>query len=89
MAVAAQHGWGNEMTSIEILLYNVFRAQGLLDAAQLAHRAALDVEVSKRNQAIYDISTRYGVKAAVERFGLSPHRIREISKAVLLIRRNK
>ena len=65
---------------IEILLLEVFRAQGAVDAPRLASKAAEDYRISQRNAEIYQLRATMTEQALASRFELTVRRVRQIVK---------
>ena len=77
----------DEMSYLESLLCDVFRAQGAADARGLAKRAAKDFDFDQRNKNIYELSATLEDILISERMGISLRRVQQIVKEQMEIRR--
>lgn len=72
---------------LESLLCDVFRAQGASDPEGLAHKAAQELDIDKRDTRIYEMRAHHSEKETSERFGLTVRRIRQIVHDQTVLRR--
>jgi len=75
-------------TEIEQILRRVFEAQGAVDAAGLAKRAAQDFEFAERNEQIYKLRATMTEEEISHRFGVTRRRVQQIIREQLDLHRD-
>ena len=73
---------------LETLLRDVFTAQGAVDAAGLAKRAAREFEQDQRDARIYELRAIMTQAEVAERFSISPIRVKQIVREQHMLRRS-
>lgn len=73
---------------LETLLRDVFTAQGAVDAAGLAERAAREFEQDQRDARIYELRAIMTQAEVAERFSISPIRVKQIVREQHMLRRS-
>lgn len=74
--------------SLEAMLQDIFKAEGLSDWQGLASRAMIDVRLQERNERIYRMKGHGATnKEIADAIGISDRQVRSITKHIMLIKR--
>jgi hypothetical protein len=74
---------------LEGLLQSVFEAEGCVNAALLARRAAEDLELDERDELIYQLRATLTETQLAHRFQLTSRRVQQIVRARVEIHRSQ